>query len=43
MAPPSANKNTGVVLVPCCTQKLFPTAISGGVDIFEVPGCAYEF
>ena len=36
---PSAGKNTGVVLVPCCTWKCAPTAIFGGVDIFEVPGC----
>ena len=32
---PSAGKNTRVVLVPCC----IPTAVSGGVDISEVPGC----
>ena len=38
-ASPSADKNTGVVLVPCCTWKCVPTAISGGVDISEVPGC----
>ena len=36
---PSAGKNTGIVLVPCCTWKCVPTAISGGVDISEVPGC----
>ena len=29
----SEGKNTGIVLVPC------GTAISGGVDISEVPGC----
>ena len=33
---PSRGKNTRVVLVP---WKCIPTAISGGVDIFEVPGC----
>ena len=32
-APPSAGKNTGVVLVPCHVWKYVPTAISGGVDI----------
>ena len=32
-------KNTGVVLVPCCTLKCAPTAISGGVHISEVTGC----
>ena len=35
----SAGKNTGIVLVPCRTWKCVPTAISGGVDISEVPGC----
>ena len=35
----SAGKNTGIVLVPCCAWKCVPTAISGGVDISEVPGC----
>ena len=34
---PSAGKNTGVVLVPCCAWKCVSTAISGVVDIFEVP------
>ena len=29
----------GVVLVLCCARKCVPTAISGGVDISEVPGC----
>ena len=38
-ASPSAGKNTGIVLVPCCTWKCVPTAISDGVDISEVPGC----
>ena len=36
---PKASKNTGVVLVPFCAWKCVPTAISGGVDISEVPGC----
>ena len=31
--------DTGIVLVPCCAWKIVPTAISGGVDILEVPGC----
>ena len=35
----SAEKNTGVVLVPCRTWKCVPTAISVGVDISEVPVC----
>ena len=38
-ASPSAGKNTRVVLVPCHAWKCVPTAISDGVDIFEVPGC----
>ena len=38
---PSASRNTGVVLVPCCTWKYVPTAISGGMDILEVPGCHF--
>ena len=38
-ASPSACKNTGVVLVPCLHRKCVPTAISGGLDISEVPGC----
>ena len=37
--PPSAVKNTTIVLVSCRAWKSVPTAISGGVDIFEVPGC----
>ena len=37
-ASPSAVKNTGIVLVPCPAWKCVPTAISGGVDISEVPG-----
>ena len=36
---PSAGKNTKIVLVPCRAWKCVPTAISGGVDISEVPGC----
>ena len=36
---PSAGKNTGVVLVLCRVWKCVPTAISGVVDISEVPGC----
>ena len=39
-ASPSAGKNTRVVLVPCSRMEVrSPTAISGGVDISEVPGC----
>ena len=38
-ASPSAGKNTEIVLVPCHAWKCVPTAISGGVDISEVPGC----
>ena len=38
-ASPSASKNTRVVLGPCRALKCVPTAISGGVDISEVPGC----
>ena len=38
-ASPSAGKNTGVVLVPCSRMKCISTAIPGGVDISEVPGC----
>ena len=29
---PSADNNTGIVLVPCCARKCVLTAISGGVD-----------
>ena len=36
---PSADKNSGKVLVLCCAWKCAPTVISGDVDIFEVPGC----
>ena len=35
----SAGKNNGVVLVPCSASKCVPTAISGGMDISEVPRC----
>ena len=38
-ASPCAGKNTRVVLVPCLQWKCVPTAISGGVDSSEVPGC----
>ena len=38
-ASPSAGRNTGIALVPCLTWKSDPTAICGGVNIFEVPGC----
>ena len=38
-ASPSASKNLGIVLVPCCTWKGVPTAISSGVNISEVLGC----
>ena len=38
-APLSAGKNPGIVLVPCCTRRCVSTAISGGVDISEVPEC----
>ena len=36
---PSAGKNTGIMLVPWHTWTCVSTAISDGVDIFEVPGC----
>ena len=35
----SASKITEVVLVPCTLWKGTPKAISGGMDISEVPGC----
>ena len=41
-ASPSASKNTGIVLMPCCAWKYVSTAISSGVDISEVHVC-YEF
>ena len=41
-ASPSAGKNTGIVLVSCLTtRKCVYTAVSGAVDIPEVPG--YHF
>ena len=33
------DKITMVALVPCLAWKCVPTAISGGGDISEVPGC----
>ena len=36
---PSAGKNTGIVLVPCCAWKCVLTAVSGVVHNSEVPGC----
>ena len=41
-ASPSACKNTGLVLVLFCAWKCAPKAISGGVDISELPGCHYD-
>ena len=38
-ASPSVVKNTRIVLVLCYAWNFVPTAISGGVDISEVPGC----
>ena len=38
-ASPSAGKNIQIVLVPCRAWKCVPTAISGGVDNSEIPGC----
>ena len=35
----SPGKNSKIVLVLCRTWKCVPTAISGGVDIFKIPGC----
>ena len=32
-------ENNEIVLVPCRAWKYVPAAISGGVDISEVPGC----
>ena len=39
VASPSAGKNTGIVLLPCPTLQCVPKAISGGGDVFKVPGC----
>ena len=36
---PSAGINIRIVLVPCQAWKCVPTAISGGVDISEIPEC----
>ena len=36
---PSAGKNTWELLVTSRTWQCFPTTISGGVDISEIPGC----
>ena len=36
---PSAGKKYPGILVPCGAWKCFSTGISGGVVIFEVPGC----
>ena len=38
-ASPSTGKNIGIVFVPCRAWNSVPTAISGGVDISEFPGC----
>ena len=35
-ASPSAGKNIGIVLVPCCMCKCVPKAIPGGLDISDV-------
>ena len=39
-ASPSADKNTGVVLVPCFNMCV-PTAIFGGVDISKIPWVSF--
>ena len=38
-ASPSACRNTGIVLLPCCAWECVPIVISSGVDISEVPRC----
>ena len=38
-ASPSAGENTRIVLVPCRAWNSVPTAISGGVNIYEVHEC----
>ena len=38
-ASPSTGENTGTDLVSCRARKSVPTAISGGMDISEFPGC----
>ena len=40
-ASPPAGNNTEIVLVPFCTWECVPIAISGDVDISEVPGCNF--
>ena len=40
-ASPSADENTGVALVPCCTWKCVPIAIFGVVDISKFPWCHF--
>ena len=40
-ASPSAGINTRIVLVSCRAWKCVLTAIFGGVDISEVPGCHF--
>ena len=37
----SAGKTIGVVLVPCHIWKCTPTAVSGDVDISEIPRCHF--
>ena len=39
VSPSGGKNNTGVVLVSNHAWKCAHTAISGGVDISEVPGC----
>ena len=38
-ASPSADKNTGILFVPCRAWKCIPTAISDGVNISQILGC----
>ena len=38
---PSTGKNTREALLPCCTWKCVPIAISGGMDILVVPRCHF--
>ena len=38
-ASPSGGKNTGEVLVSCCTLMCASLGIFGGVNISKVPGC----
>ena len=35
----SAGENNEAVLVPCGTPKCVSTAIAGGAEVSEVPGC----